>query len=289
MFQSQREIEKLQNQLSARCCQVEKLQRNLNEQSDKQNSLNEHVSCLTRELESVKKDNDRCEQKEQSSNNLQEQVLELKHQLTREQSNTDAMMQAFREQEEQWEKEKANILSSFKNTSNENGTQNCSAISEENEQLKRKLEEMQNNLETKAKEHSETLRLIEKRASSSSILEAELHSRIKKLESECDELKYNLKQKDEDIFVKQELLKQKEQVVESLEAKYAAAEEVERELRHHLGEVTQQLEWSKGSNATVTENNNNAAHEDITKEVKYTSYVYYFHLQAHLTLNSFIL
>ena len=176
--------------------------------------------------------------------------MQLKHSLLREQSNNEAMMNAFQEQERQWEEEKTKILSSLKN-----GPENAeSLIAEENVSLKRRLDDLQRDLNTKEQEHAEILQQKERRASSAANVKLDLETKIRALESQCEELKYKLVQKDEEIFEKVECLKKTNLEVSRLEAKYVAAEEVERELRHHLGEVTQQLEWSKENNSeTVLE------------------------------------
>ena len=272
-LQKDKELEKLQNLLTARCSQVEKLQRNLNDQTEKLESLKNQVSSLSTELATVKTDHEKCQQEDNSSGNLQEQILELEHLLVREKSNSEAMMRAFQEQEEQWEQEKSKILSSAKNVSGNTD----SLIAEENTQLKRKLDELQSNLRTKEQEHVEMLQQTEKRASSAANLKQDLQSKIRALESQCEELKYGLKQKDEEIFVKDECIKQRTQEVDNLKAKYAAAEEVERELRHHLGEITQQLEWSKDDKSeTVPESDSKRAAE-AEKEVRIYKYFYVLH------------
>lgn len=266
-LQKDKDLEKLQNLLTARCSQVEKLQRNLSEQTEKLESLKNQVSSLSAELDTLKAEHDQCQQKEGGSRYLQEQILELEHLLLREKSNTDTMMHAFQEQEEQWEKEKAKILLSLKN-----GSENTdSLIAEENIQLKRKLDEMQKDISDKEQEHTKMLQQTERRASSTANVKLDLQAKIRALESQCEELKYNLKQKDEEVFVKEECLKQRNLEVSSLEAKYVAAEEVERELRHHLGEVTQQLEWSKDNKSeTVPESSSEkgADQEEIKKALK---------------------
>ena len=242
-------MEKLQNLLTARCSQVEKLQRNLNEQTEQLENLKTQVSSLSAELDTVKTEHEQCRQNEGGSRSLQEQVLELEHLLSREKSNAEVMMSTFQEQEQQWEEEKAKMLSSLNNDS-ENEQ---SLIAEENVQLKKKLEELQKDLAVKEREYLEALQQTEKRASSTANLKSDLQTKIRELESQCEEFKYKLKQKDEEIFVKEESLKQSQQEVNSLESKYAAAAEVERELRHHLGEVTQQLEWSKDDKCEMAE------------------------------------
>jgi len=240
-LQKDKELEKLQNLLKARCSQVEKLQRNLSEQTEKIESFKNQVSSLTDELVTLKTQHEQCQQKDDRSSGLQEQIVQLKHSLLREQSNNEAMMQAFQEQEKQWEEEKTKILSSMKN-----GSDNAeSLIAEENVGLKRKLEELERDLNAKEREHTEILQQTEKRASSATSLKLDLQNKVRALESHCEELKYKLVQKGEEIFEKDECLKKTNLEVSRLEAKYVAAEEVERELRHHLGEVTQQLEWSK--------------------------------------------
>lgn len=269
-LQKDNELEKLQNLLTARCSQVEKLQRNLNDQTEKLESLKNQVSSLSTELTTVKTDHEKCQQEDNSSRNLQEQILELEHLLVREKSNSEAMMRAFQEQEEQWEQEKSKILSSAKNVSGNTD----SLIAEENTQLKGKLDELQSNLRMKEQECVEMLQQTEKRASSAANLKQDLQSKIRALESQCEELKYSLKQKDEEIFVKDECIKQRAQEVDNLKAKYAAAEEVERELRHHLGEITQQLEWSKDDKSeTVPESDSKRAAE-AEKEVRIYKYFY---------------
>ena len=240
-LQKDRELEKLQNLLKARCSQVEKLQRNLSEQTEQLESFKNQVSSLTDELVIVKTKHEQCQQKDDGSRDLQEQIVQLKHSLLREQSNNEAMMSAFQEQEKQWEEEKTKILSSLQNSS----TNYKSMIAEENVSLKRKLDELQRDVNTREQEHAEILQQTERRASSAASLKLDLQTKVRALESQCEELKYKLVQKDEEIFEKDERLKKTNLEVSRFEAKYVAAEEVERELRHHLGEVTQQLEWSK--------------------------------------------
>ena len=208
------------------------------------------MSSLLAELDSLKTEHGQCQPNEGGSQKLQEQILELEHLLSREKSNTEVMMRAFHEQEEQWEKEKAKMLSSL-NSGSENEK---SMIAEENNQLKRRVEELERDLDAKDREYLEALQQTERRASSRTNLNSDLQAKIRELECQCEELKYSLKQKDEEIFVKEESLKKSRQEVSSLESKYAAAEEVDRELRHHLGEVTQQLEWSKDDKTTESSN-----------------------------------
>ena len=246
-LQKEKELEKLQNLLKARCCQVEKLQRNLGEQTEKLESFKNQVSSLTDELVALKENHEQCQQKDDGSRDLQEQIVQLKHSLLREQSNNEAMMRAFQEQEKQWEEEKTKILSSLKSSS----ANAEPLIVEENASLKRRLDELQRDLNTREQEHTEILQQTEMRASSAASLKLDLQTKIRALESRCKELKYKLVQKGEEIFEKDECLKKTNLEVSRLEAKYVAAEEVERELRHHLGEVTQQLEWSK-ENKTET-------------------------------------
>ena len=240
-LQKDKELEKLQNLLKARCSQVEKLQRNLGEQTEKLDSFKNQVSSLTDELVALKAKHEQCQQKNDGSRDLQEQIVQLNHSLLREQSNNEAMMLAFQEQEKQWEEEKTKILSSLKNSS----ANAESLIAEENVSLKRRLDELQRDLNTREQEHTEMLQQTEMRASSAASLKLDLQTKLRALESQCEELKYKLVQKGEEIFEKDECLKKTNLEVSRLEAKYVAAEEVERELRHHLGEVTQQLEWSK--------------------------------------------
>ena len=245
-LQKDKELEKLQNLLKARCCQVEKLQRNLGEQTEKLESFKNQVSSHTDELVALKEKHEQCQQKD-GSRDLQEQIVQLKHSLLREQSNNEAMMRAFQEQEKQWEEEKTEILSSLKSSS----ANAEPLIVEENASLKRRLDELQRDFNTKEQEHTEILQQTEMRASSAASLKLDLQTKITALESQWEELKYKLVQKGEEIFEKDECLKKTNLEVSRLEAKYVAAEEVERELRHHLGEVTQQLEWSK-ENKTET-------------------------------------
>ena len=248
--QKDKELEKLQNLLTARCSQVEKLQRNLNDQTEQLEALKTQVSSLSVELDSLKAEHGQCQQNEGGSQKLQEQILELEHLLSREKSNAEVMMRAFQEQEEQWEEEKAKMLSSM-NIGSENEK---SVIAEENNQLKQRVEELQKDLNAKDREYVEALQQTERRASSRANLNSDLQTKVRELETRCEELKYSLKQKDEEIFVKEESLKESRQEVRNLESKYAAAEEVERELRHHLGEVTQQLERSKDDKTTESTN-----------------------------------
>lgn len=250
----------MQNLLNARCSQVEKLQNNLNDQTEKLEALKNQLRSLTEELDSVQAEHERCQQNANGTSNLQEQVLELEHLLSREKSNTEVMMRAFQEQEEQWEKERVKLLSVAKNGSESEQ----SSIFAENAQLKRKLDEMKNEVSVKERDYLEALRQTEKRVSSATNQKTDFQSKIRELESQCEELKYSLKQKDEEIFVKEESLKQSKQEVANLEAKYAAAGDVERELRHHLGEVTQQLEWSREVKSGETEGNNE--HLEASKE-----------------------
>ena len=70
-------MEKLQNLLSARCTQVEKLQRSLNDQTEILASLKEQVRSLTTELDSVTTEHKQCERKDNSARNLQEQKVDL--------------------------------------------------------------------------------------------------------------------------------------------------------------------------------------------------------------------
>lgn len=70
-------MEKLQNLLSARCTQVEKLQRSLNDQTEILASLKERVRSLTTELDSVTTEHKQCERKDNSARNLQEQKVDL--------------------------------------------------------------------------------------------------------------------------------------------------------------------------------------------------------------------
>ena len=240
-LQKDKELEKLQNLLKARCSQVEKLQRNLSEQTEKLESFKNQVSTLTDELDTLRVKHEQCQQKDDRSSDLQGQIVQLEHSLLREQSNNEAMMRAFQEQEKHWEEEKTKIFSSLKN-----GSENTeSLIAEENVSLRRRLDELQRDLITREQEHAEILQQTERRASSAASLKLDLQTKIKALESQCEELKYKLVQKGEEIFEKDDCLKKTNLEVSRLEAKYVAAEEVERELRHHLGEVTQQLEWSK--------------------------------------------
>lgn len=249
-LQKDKELEKLQNLLTARCSQVEKLQRNLSEQTEKLESLKNQVSSLSQELNTIKAEHEQCQQRDEGTRKTQEQILELKHSLSREQANNEALMRAFQEQEEQWEDEKKKIVASLKSDSKNAD----SLIAEENAHLKSKIDELQRDLSSKEQENTEILQQKHMRASSAAHVKLDLETKIRSLEFQCEELKYNLKQKEEEIFVKNESLKQKNLEVSSLEAKYIAAEEVERELRHHLGEVTQQLEWSKDNRSeTVPE------------------------------------
>ncbi|KAL9973126.1 hypothetical protein ACROYT_G019542 [Oculina patagonica] len=247
--QKDKELEKLQNLLAARCSQVKKLQRNLSEQTEKLESLKNQVSSLSEELDTIKAEHEQCQQKDDGSGKLQEQIFELKHLLSREQSNNEAMMHAFQEQEEQWEEEKKKILSSLKSDSESSNP----LIAEENANLKRKVDELQRDLSSKELECTELVRQKQMRTSLAANVKLDLETKIKALEFQCEELKYNLKQKEEEIFVKNESLKQTNLEVSSLEAKYVAAEEVERELRHHLGEVTQQLEWRRDNKPETVE------------------------------------
>lgn len=248
-LQKDKELEKLQNLLKARCSQVEKLQRNLSEQTETLESFKYQVSSLTDELATLNAKHEQCQQRDDGSRDLEEQIVQLKHSLLREQSNNEAMMHAFQEQERQWEEEKTKILSSLKN-----GPENTeSLIAEENVSLKRRLDDLQRDLNTKEQEHAEILQQKERRASSAANVKLDLETKIRALESQCEELKYKLVQKDEEIFEKDECLKKTDLEVSRLKAKYVAAEEVERELRHHLGEVTQQLEWSKENNSETVQ------------------------------------
>ena len=261
-LQKDKEFEKLQNLLTVRCSQVEKLQRNLSDQTEKLESLKNQISSLSQELNTIKAAHEQCHHKEDGSRKLQEQILELEHSLARERSNSETMMHAFQEQEEQWEAERRKILSSLKND-----TENAdSLIAEENAYLKRKLDELQRDLSSKEQENAEMMQQKQKKASSAANLKLDLENKIRALEVQCEELKYNVKQKDKEIFVKNESLKQKDLEVSSLEAKYVAAEEVERELRHHLGEVTQQLEWSKDNKSETVSQGNSDIGSDVEKK-----------------------
>lgn len=158
-------------------------------------------------------------------------------------------MQAFQEQEESWESEKAKMMASLNKSSDADQV----LLAEENDKLKTKLEELEKEMSAKEREHLELLQQSKRKASSRANLNSDLQAKITQLECQCEELRYNLKQKDEEIFVKEQSLKQSKQEVSNLESKYAAAADVERELRHHLGEVTQQLECSKDEKSTERE------------------------------------
>ena len=239
--QKDKELDKSQNLLSARCAQVEKLQRNVHDQTEQLEALKAEITSLSAELDSLKAEHLCCQNNENGSPKLQEQVLELEHLLAREKSNAEEMMKAFQEHEEGWEREKAKMVASLDKRSD---TEHAFIVGE-NDKLKRKVDELQRDLSTKDREHLEALQQTERKASSRANLNSDLQTKIRELECQCDELRYSLKQKDEEIFVKEEGLKQSKQELSNLDSKYAAAAEVERELRHHLGEVTQQLEFSK--------------------------------------------
>ncbi|XP_068751937.1 centromere protein F-like isoform X2 [Montipora capricornis] len=239
--QKDKELDKSQNLLSARCSQVEKLQRNVHDQTEQLEALKAEITSLSAELDSLKAEHLCCQNNENGSPKLQEQVLELEHLLAREKSNAEEMMKAFQEQEEGWEREKAKMVASLDKRSD---TEHAFIVGE-NDKLKRKVDELQRDLTAKEREHLEALQQTERKASSRANLTSDLQTKIRELECQCDELRYSLKQKDEEIFVKEEGLKQSKQELSNLDSKYAAAAEVERELRHHLGEVTQQLELSK--------------------------------------------
>ena len=259
--QKDKELDKVQNLLTVRCSQVEKLQRNLNEQTEQLGELKTQIGSLSAELDALRAEHEQCRQNEHGSQHLQEHVLELEHLLAREKSNAEVMMHAFQEQEQQWEEEKAKMLSS----SNSGSDNEQALIAEENAQLKRKVEELERDLSAKEREYVEAIQQSEKRSYSKANLNSDLQTKIRELESQCEELKYSLKQKDEEIFVKEESLKQSRQEVSSLESKYAAATEVERELRHHLGEVTQQLESGKEERREEAESNCDAGNAEREK------------------------
>ena len=259
--QKDKELDKVQNLLTARCSQVEKLQRNLNDQTEQLVDLRTQVGSLSAEFDALRAEHEQCQRNENGSQHLQEHVLELKHLLSREKSNAEVMMHAFQEQKQQHEEEKAKMLSS----SNSGSDNEQELITEENSQLKRKVEELERDISAKEREYVEAIQQSEKRAYSKANLNSDLQTKIRELESQCEELKYSLKQKDEEIFLKEESLKQSRQEVSSLESKYAAATEVERELRHHLGEVTQQLEWSKEERRGEAESNSEAGNAESEK------------------------
>ena len=259
--QKDKELDKVQNLLTARCSQVEKLQRNLNDQTEQLVDLRTQVGSLSAEFDALRAEHEQCQRNENGSQYLQEHVLELKHLLSREKSNAEVMMHAFQEQKQQHEEEKAKMLSS----SNSGSDNEQELITEENSQLKRNVEELERDLSAKEREYVEAIQQSEKRAYSKANLNSDLQTKIRELESQCEELKYSLKQKDEEIFLKEESLKQSRQEVSSLESKYAAATEVERELRHHLGEVTQQLEWSKEERRGEAESNSEAGNAESEK------------------------
>ena len=247
--QKGKELEKSQNLLTARCSQVEKLQRNLSDQTEQVEALKAKVSSLSEECDSLQKEHLKCQTSEAGALKLQEQVLELEHLLAREKSNAEVMMQAFQEQEESWEREKAKMMASLNKSSDADQV----LLAEENDKLKTKLEELQRELSAMEREHLELLQQSKRKASSRANLNSDLQAKITQLECQCEEFRYSLKQKDEEIFVREQGLKESKQELSKLESKYAAAADVERELRHHLGEVTQQLERSKDEKSTERE------------------------------------
>lgn len=115
----------------------------------------------------------------------------------------------------------------------------------ENDKLKRKVDELQRDLSIKDREYLEVFQQIERKVLFCVNLNFDFQIKIRELECECDELRYSLKQKDEEIFVKEEGLKQSKQELSNLDLKYVVVVEVEWELCYYLGEVIQQFELSK--------------------------------------------
>lgn len=109
--------------------------------------------------------------------------------------------------------------------------------------------QLQNTLEIKLKELSEQQLLCKRKESDFRDLEEKFEAKVESMEQKYEDMKYTLKQKIDEIFV----LKERMQEIDNLEKKVACSEEIELELRHHLGEVTQELQTLKESTLSINE------------------------------------
>ena len=241
------EKDTLRREIEGKCEELKNLQSNLDEKSEDFEALKTESIKIARQLDSLAAEHKQCRQNTVSDNKLhdiQQQIMQLEHSLSMEKSSKAAVMAEIEAREQEWEEERRKLTSSKGDVSlSENSNQ--SEIAE----LRKQLEEMRAKVKERDGELKGLIKTKDCYVDKCSNLESRLQEEAKSLERQCEDLKYQIKQKEEESFVFKETVKQKEAEVESLERKYEGAKEIELELRHHLGEVTQQLERVQEGNS----------------------------------------
>ena len=236
----QEEKDLLQRQIEGKSKEIKSLQHNLDEKSEDFETLKTESLKIAKQLESLIEEHSHCGQYSASGDqvrNMEQQIMQLEHCLSMERSSKQAVMEEIEAREQEWEKEKSKLILSRGESSlpKNNNQAEISSLKEQLEELRAKIKEKDIELE-------EMVKAKESYAGKCRHLESRMQVKVKGLEQQCEDLKYEITHKEEEIFVFAETVKQKEVDICSLERKCEAAKEMELELRHHLGEVTQQLE-----------------------------------------------
>ena len=232
--ENETEMDKLQKRLNARETQVEKLQNSLNEQIENFEALKEQSLALAREFDSNRAGYD-------------EQILQLEHSLAQEKAMSATMLKAFEEQEVHWDE---------KRRAPQGGDKGEEGPAKEIAQMEAELKALQCRVHAKESELEEFARTKAKTEEMMRKLEAETQTKLGELEERCEGLKSDLQHKEKYILARDESLTASEERIAGLEAKVATAEDIELELRHHLGQVTQELETLNESGAPKGEKDN---------------------------------
>lgn len=235
------EIHKLKSELSMNSNEITRQENALKERQDDIELLNQRLYEMTRQFDDLVAKHEHCIDYEQRIESLQQELHQVQLVRQEEESNSEILKKAFEEKEKSWEEEKENLTSSSMKIDEMRKTE--SNLLTELSRVENENKELQDNLEIKSKELAAQQLLCEQKAADFSEIEIKLKAKLETLELRYDDLKYTIKQKEEEML----LLEDKVRETENLEKKVACAEEIELELRHHLGEVTQELQTLKES------------------------------------------
>ncbi|XP_032218810.2 centromere protein F [Nematostella vectensis] len=235
------EIDALRQELVDKTNEVEHLRNDFENQTLELKDVQQRSSELSSRLDSLADRHSECRNLEFEVKNLKDQMKQLEHALESEKSSNAALIKTYEEHESSWNHERCELKEQLANKTVAVESKS-SELEQELGQLRDELRQQQELLRDKESALAAASSKIEEKIANFSERETELESQVRALESQCEELEYRVKEKEESLLLANEKLSEKDAEIASVEKKCAGYEEIELELRHHIGELTQEQE-----------------------------------------------
>ncbi|KAK3707105.1 hypothetical protein QZH41_014698, partial [Actinostola sp. cb2023] len=242
------EVYKLKYELSTNSKVASDLELKLKDKEEEIEKLNERCNEINKEFESLTRKHELCKEYEPRIESLKQDLHQAQYALEQQKTNAEALMKSFEEREKQLEEEQEKVHRLALKTDEVREVE--SNVLADLSRAENEVKQLQNTLQLKEKELEAVQMRCDQNASACDEIEMQFKPKMEVLEQRCEEMKYTLKKKEDEIFVLKENVQDDEAKVENLEKKAACSEEIELELRHHLGEVTQELETLRESTAS---------------------------------------